>query len=362
MKNITPEYLFNMLASRTGGIRWDDTVEVSRLEEGKSSNSLSAECYSKDSEETIAKVLQYLHSRHYITKQDNMHALRSIKGFRMLPEEKCINTYVSVNTGSMYDYEVSIHITGDPEECEAVMAWFKENFKQLGSTVRTAISINRNGGIEYDSAFMHPDKVRLSRQSFYPWLSVPIEEYAKAYMAAEESVLVMFGPPGTLKSTFLRTLIAYSGTDAILAFNESVIQSPELLRSYFNMNRTNILAYEDIDRHLGHRSDDNPMMSSLLNAADGVVQRIGKKLIFVTNLPNVDRIDEALLRQGRCYDILDFRLLTRDEAAAIRVDMKLPPMDFSSKEKWSGAEALSTHDVHRQRVNRFGNKLGFTNN
>jgi hypothetical protein len=40
----------------------------------------------------------------------------------------------------------------------------------------------------------------------------------------------------------------------------------------------------------------------------------GKKLIFSTNLPSTKDIDDAILRAGRCFGVLEFRALTLTEA------------------------------------------------
>jgi ATP-dependent 26S proteasome regulatory subunit len=48
------------------------------------------------------------------------------------------------------------------------------------------------------------------------------------------------------------------------------------------------------------------MMHRFLNVGDGLVTTKGKKLIFSTNLPSIRDVDSALVRPGRCFDILNF--------------------------------------------------------
>lgn len=43
----------------------------------------------------------------------------------------------------------------------------------------------------------------------------------------------------------------------------------------------------------------------------------GRKIIFTTNLPNINDVDAALLRPGRCFATVRTRPLSRDEAAAL---------------------------------------------
>jgi ATP-dependent 26S proteasome regulatory subunit len=51
--------------------------------------------------------------------------------------------------------------------------------------------------------------------------------------------------------------------------------------------------------------------------ADGVVRAQSRKVIFTTNLPNINDIDDALLRPGRCHAVKTLRSLTQDEAVRL---------------------------------------------
>ena len=106
------------------------------------------------------------------------------------------------------------------------------------------------------------------------------------------------------------------------------------------------------------RESGNELMSTLLNASEGVVAHPGKKIILSTNLPSIDKIDPALLRVGRCYDVLEFRPLTREQAMIARASVGLEPVDFSSKDEWVLAEALFSNIDVRQITNRFARKVG----
>jgi hypothetical protein len=74
---------------------------------------------------------------------------------------------------------------------------------------------------------------------------------------------------------------------------------------------------EDADHMLLARSSGNHDLHRFLAIADGVVRAQGRKIIFTTNLPNINDIDEALLRPGRCFATIRTRPLNRDEAASL---------------------------------------------
>lgn len=353
MKNIPLEKILDQVAT-TRGINWNETVRLSRLEEGQSSGYIRLTRYSLDYKETIVKVVDYLQAAGYVIVDGH----GGFSGFLMRPEEKCLTSFIAVEAMAS-GHTVSITATGDPLVCRQIRDWFKAEFSLKGAVIQTAVDLDERGRPEFDKVFIPETEAKLAKQSFYPWLSVSLDEYFKAFMASEETVLVMFGPPGTGKSTFLRSLIMSDNYTAYLAYNKKVVESPALIRSYHQSPKARILGYEDIDKHLGKRENDNMLMSSLLNAADGVVQRPEKKLVFVTNLPSIDRIDPALLRVGRCFDILHFRELTRDEAEQVRVDLGLPPLALEGQDKWALSEVLSAQNNARQTINRFGKKIGF---
>ena len=74
---------------------------------------------------------------------------------------------------------------------------------------------------------------------------------------------------------------------------------------------------EDADHLLLARSNGNHDLHRFLAIADGVVRAQGRKIIFSTNLANVNDIDEALLRPGRCFANVRTRNLRHDEAARV---------------------------------------------
>jgi ATP-dependent 26S proteasome regulatory subunit len=80
----------------------------------------------------------------------------------------------------------------------------------------------------------------------------------------------------------------------------------------------NAFIVEDADNFLAPREDNNPVMHKILSASDGIISIPNKKkMIFSTNLESIDHIDAALIRPGRCFDILKFNELEYDDAKII---------------------------------------------
>jgi ATP-dependent 26S proteasome regulatory subunit len=99
------------------------------------------------------------------------------------------------------------------------------------------------------------------------------------------------------------------------------------------------------------------MMHRFLNVGDGLISMKGKKLIFSTNLPSINDIDSALIRPGRCFDIISFQQYTKEQAQKIakKFDLKLTEKDNNS-DTYSLAEIFHTQNNTKPNVTR---KMGF---
>jgi len=165
-------------------------------------------------------------------------------------------------------------------------------------------------------------------ESAYPWLPKPSSAYFSEYMNSTASILILIGPPGTGKTSFIKNLIHHSKSGAKVTYDERIMGSDSFFASFIE-DDDNFLVMEDADNFLASREDGNTMMHRFLNVADGLISTRDKKLIFSTNLPSIRDIDPALLRPGRCFDIIEFRELTREEALKVsqEVHRELPDGD-----------------------------------
>ncbi len=183
----------------------------------------------------------------------------------------------------------------------------------------TKISISA-GDVTTSEGRIDPNK--LGRNSFYPFLGegvegedVTMESYIHDYLTDSAPVLILIGAPGTGKSTFTRTLAHISKLKTVICTDEGAVESGAVL-SYVSKNSAGLLILEDVDNLLKSREAGNSFMSALLNESEGVCEN-EIKIVITTNLTNIDKVDSALIRQGRTFDIVDFRNLTRDEAKVV---------------------------------------------
>ena len=89
----------------------------------------------------------------------------------------------------------------------------------------------------------------------------------------------------------------------------------------FAMQPNAMMVLEDIDVHLSSRSDGNTFMYKLLGSSDGLIKNTNRKIVISTNLPNVKDIDDALVRDGRCFATVEFKKLTYEQSVDFLQDV-----------------------------------------
>lgn len=167
------------------------------------------------------------------------------------------------------------------------------------------------------------DTDSLPQTEFYPFLQQEtLSQYYDRYMASKSNILVLIGPPGTGKTSFVKGLVAHTGRGAVISYDDTVLKSDEVFAT-FMVGRETFMVLEDADTFLGSRSrSGNTIMHKFLNVGDGLMSTGRKKIIFSTNLPSVRDIDPALIRPGRCFAVLRFDKLTKEDCVRIKPDYR----------------------------------------
>lgn len=249
---------------------------------------------------------------------------------------------------------VDLTFFGDRADVEAARDWIHTHpgFREEGPEISWVHGDNPANMETYNL----PLKLLPPIEGAYPWLPCSAEDYTARFMASSENILVLLGVPGTGKTSLIKEMIKNSGKSAMISYNTHLLMSDSFFVNFMTRDQADLLIIEDSDDILRPREDGNNVMHKFLNVADGLVSLGHKKLVFTTNLPSVDDIDPALIRPGRCYEVLTSRPLTVSEAMHVRAKAGLPEMDLSGKEAWTLAETLNKREQRSQFVAK---KVGF---
>lgn len=233
---------------------------------------------------------------------------------------------------------ITANLLGDKSEIERIIPILCDNFGKFEKAVKQRIGwcmSNSQGGID-----IKYNELEVKQKPFtemYPFLQEEsLEDYYERFGNSNASILLLKGPPGTGKTTFIRGLLQHLKKDALLSYDEEILRSDNFLNLFIKKEDIDYLIFEDADAYLSSRETGNRTLFKFLNAGDGLISSSKKKIIFTTNLENLSDIDSALIRPGRCFDILEFRPLTKQEALVVTrkqgLEAEFPEQQFTIAE------------------------------
>ena len=148
----------------------------------------------------------------------------------------------------------------------------------------------------------------------------------------KNGLYLLYGKPGTGKSTYIRHLIKECGTEDrkfiyVPCKLFDALTDPTSL-NFLMRNRGNMFIIEDCE-NLVTVDDDirSDGITDLLNMTDGLLSDALNIKIICTFNTDYEKIDEALLRPGRCRCKYDFDLLDKDRANKVAEKFKIQKVD-----------------------------------
>ena len=283
------------------------------------------------------QVVNFVHSKFNNFQQEG--------GFIIIID-KDLNGYMKINFSRE---NFTLNVQGTKDYVDEMYNLFNTLYEPSSSYIDWVY--NDQGG-----SMRLPIKRKPLIRSAYPYISGDIESYIDDYINGPSSILLLLGEPGTGKTTFISELIYQSKQSATLTYDEKVMSQDGFFASFMDSDDVNLLIMEDADSFIRSRTEGNMLMHKFLNVSDGLIANPKKKLIFSTNLASIEDVDSALIRPGRCHDVIKFRKLDRNESLTVLTEVNKEPILPSDAHNFTLAEIL----VSQQNAGSIKrNKMGF---
>lgn len=186
------------------------------------------------------------------------------------------------------------------------------------------IQINWYYGDDYEEIIDVSNTV--VKDCLFPFIESGVNNFIQDFLNSKENILILVGPPGTGKTTFIREILYTIGKEVYLSYDMNVLMKDYVFASFVSDMDAGCFVVEDADVLMKKRKDGNNNMAKFLNVGDGLIT-IDKKMIFSTNIENINDVDPAIMRPGRCYDVVKFRVLGFEEAKDVVKEYGLPPIE-----------------------------------
>lgn len=235
---------------------------------------------------------------------------------------------------------------------------------------------NSRGNIEYEDVqetitdIIHPES--------YPYI-LDINKFIESYINSDEQVLIFVGPAGTGKTRFIKYIIKtlfkkyekninskntydFEENDNIRINYTTDMEVLEQEKIFIDLLNKNTIGFvlEDIDESLKARKNGNMLMHKILNASDGIFAN-KTKIILSTNLEDINNIDSALLRDGRCFAVVNTRLLSNSEGQKLIRKLSLNKEYNLDKSEYTLAELYALYNKKETFLEKHNEikKIGF---
>lgn len=233
---------------------------------------------------------------------ENSISLFEEKCFTFICPDKLIIWYCDpIDVGAKLEASLSI-LPRTKEACKATevkLVAFNQDYYTISSNINP----------------MEIDILENYNDDFFP-VYKDIEEFL---YNRESGLIVLRGKVGSGKTSFIRHLITTHPNNYILVTNTLAehIASPEFI-SFMLDNKDSVFILEDCEQILMDRSTNfNGAIANILNMSDGLLSDIFNIKFICTFNADINKIDPALLRKGRCFANYEFKPLCLKKTNAL---------------------------------------------
>ncbi|KAB1160491.1 AAA family ATPase [Tenacibaculum aiptasiae] len=183
------------------------------------------------------------------------------------------------------------------------------------------------------------------------------EKIQKAIKSKQSGLILLYGKPGTGKTTLIKGLISKNNkANFIFVQNEFVnnLLDPDFI-SFLLKQRNSILIIEDAEKVITSRENlkQESVVSTILQLTDGLFSDYLNIKIICTFNTSLSKIDNALLRKGRIISKYEFKDLEINKTNEL-----LNSLNFENSNK-----ALPLSEIYNQDEENYSNlklkKIGF---
>lgn len=309
-------------------------------------------------------------------------------------------TYSNIKPAKIYDFINVLNNSFDISEIYDTSKWnnliiYQNEFKTviisvidqtivvMGTTYKSIVNFldinqsflypvpNNKGTINISYYFMEKGQVLESiipinlKQvlKIYPELypDIDVNKLIVEFLKAQESILFLHGMPGVGKTTFLKLILQNENCQDISYIKDSNVMESSSLWSMLSSVSNRLIIFDDLDFSLLPRQEGGSnFVGNLLSYSDGIFTSRGTKIIITTNMI-LDKVDAALIRPGRCFDFINLRDLSYEEAKNIWISiLKMDEENFvtfytNSRHRITQASLMSNYNrvINSQKIRSY---------
>lgn len=203
-----------------------------------------------------------------------------------------------------------------------------------------------------------PTDINLSENYNDDFLPVH-EDIVKFLDQRESGLIILNGAPGVGKTYYIRHLLSQYPKEYIMVTNTiaSHLAQPEFV-AFMLEHKDSIFILEDCEQILMERSENTfgGAIANILNMSDGLMSDIFNVKFLCTFNADINKIDPALLRKGRCYARYEFGKLTKDKVENFT---KIHNIDLPEVKEMTLGELYNAEVSDEYQVNKTHKKIGF---
>lgn len=175
-------------------------------------------------------------------------------------------------------------------------------------------------------------------------------------------VVIMHGPPGTGKSTYIKHLISTVDRNFIYVPKDMLpdFASPSFVGLLQDMKNYIIILEDAEDLIRSRNNSSNSFIDTLLNLSDGILGDVFKLKFIITFNADINTVDDALIRKGRMIARYEFGKLSPEKSEALI--KKIHKKTEKIKEPMALSDILFYENKTNFSEKKNGSNIGFQNN